>query len=549
MENSTNTPYLVLANKYRPKNFSDMIGQEIMVRTLSNAIKQNRIANAFLLTGIRGIGKTTTARIIAKVLNCSNLQNINDNFEACGKCSNCSAITKSSHPDILEIDAASRTGVDDMREIIDNVSYSPSMAKYRIYIIDEVHMLSKNAFNALLKTLEEPPSHVKFIFATTEIRKIPITILSRCQRFDLRRIDVDSLTNHLKNIYNKENLTSDTASLTLIAKVAQGSVRDALSLLDQAIIHCNGNLTYDVVVNMLGLSDRSKIIDLYSSVSSGNIKESIDILNQIYNLGNDVLLIIQDMLELVYLISKVKTYQNFSCPSYLSEEEFAVIKKLSNQLDLSYLTRCWQLIINSIDEINKAPIDLIAAEMLLIKIAFMSDLPSPAKIINHLEGNYSSQKINSSSLIKKNESITIGNNLLAQEIELNQQIQLQATTNDLLTITSFEAAVELFKKNGEILLYSWLLNEVNLVKFQQGRIELRLSESLPSNFSQRISQSLTKWTSNPWLIIVSKERGQASLNQIRMINEEKIKQEFTNHPEVAKILELFPGAIVTKVSE
>lgn len=559
----------MLATKYRPQTFSDMIGQEVLVTTIRNAIIQDRVANAFLLTGIRGVGKTTTARIIARALNCSTRitqQQTDPNhtdilsIEPCGACANCISIAQSRHPDVLEVDAASRTGVDDIRMLIENSQYMPSMANYKIYIIDEVHMLSKSAFNALLKTLEEPPAHVKFIFATTEIRKIPVTILSRCQRFDLKRITLDTLTAHLQQIANKENISAEPEALTLIAKGAEGSVRDSLSLLDQAIVHGNGTVTTLIVTNMMGISDKHQLMDLFEFVAKGDIQATLQRFTQLYYQGMDITQYFQDTLELIHLICKAKVAPTNQTPAALSTDQYQRILNLSQQLDLSYLTRCWQMIINGLEEIAKSPVDLIAGEMLLIKLTHMSLLPSPSKIIRQLQEAGLNEGI-----ITHNPAAPIAvpavTNSISQPIMPNHQgstAHALHTEPQLLHITdedtqhapkNFEDLVALFKINHEPLLHSWLYNEVQLIKYQPGTLEVHLSDSLPSNFIQRISSCLQEWTQMRWMVVVSKNTGALSLHDQAKKRKEELKEYYSNHPQVSAIIKMFPGTIVSNVEE
>ena len=541
-------PYKVLATKYRPSTFADMIGQDVLVQTLANAIAFNRIANAFLLTGIRGIGKTTTARIIARALNCTGSDGKGGpTISPCGTCANCTAITTSRHPDILEIDAASRTGVDDMREIIDNVSYAPGMARFKIYIIDEVHMLSKSAFNALLKTLEEPPAHVKFIFATTEIRKIPVTILSRCQRFDLKRIDVTTLASHLRSIVTKEDIQADDESLSLIAKAAEGSVRDALSLLDQAIVHTQEHITADSVAQMMGIGDRAHMIELFEQIASGNIAVALETLNRIYHSGTAILQIFQDMLETVYLVTKAKIVPDMQPPSYLTAQHYLHVTGLAQKLELSYLTRCWQMMLQGLDEIAKAPIDIIAGEMLLIKLAYMSELPSPTKIIRQLQEQTAQIAAAPVQPTPRTPSSTthVSSHALASEPAF-EHVPLAQEVNMAMPLT-FEETVALFKTKGEILLYSWLLNETSLVAFQPGKLDIHLSDSVPANFTQRLAECLSEWTGKRWLIAVSRQKGAATLHLQQEAEKQRLKAELEKHPDVAKILTLFPGAVISQV--
>lgn len=390
--------YLVLARKYRPQNFDEVVGQSVLVETLSNAIKNNRLHHAYILTGIRGVGKTTTARIIAKTLNC--LDEVKaKNAEACGVCDNCKAISASKHQDVIEIDAASRTGVDDIREIIDSVAYAPVMARYKIYIIDEVHMLSNNAFNALLKTLEEPPAHVKFIFATTEIRKVPITILSRCQKFDLRRLDEKEIAGHLKNILQKENFEFDVQALDLIAKMSEGSVRDALSLTDQALSANNHqkNLPADVVIKMLGLNDYIKVIELFEEILGGNYQASLKKFHEIYAYSSDIMQLIQDLMELNHKLVQIKLIENYSLED-LSKNSADKIKEIAAKISLSSLARLWQMLLKGNSEISFSSSQKMFFEMLLMRICHLVALPDLKTALVNLgqSANENVQNCNSS---------------------------------------------------------------------------------------------------------------------------------------------------------
>ena len=383
--------YLVLARKYRPQNFDEVMGQGVLVTTLRNAIKNNKLHHAYILTGIRGVGKTTTARIIAKTLNCLD-ENSLSNAVACGVCDNCRDIAASRHQDVIEIDAASRTGVDDIREIIDSVAYSPVMARYKIYIIDEVHMLSNSAFNALLKTLEEPPAHVKFIFATTEIRKVPITILSRCQRFDLRRLDEKEIVDHLKNILQKENFDFETQGLELIAQMSEGSVRDALSLADQALSANNHQkfLPAEIIIKMLGLNDQMQIIDLFEAMLSGNFVNSLDNFKKIYSTSSDIMQLVEDLMDVLHKTAKIKLIEGYVCEGFsISLQQ--KLKNIATNISLSSLTRAWQMLLKGNSEINYSPSQKIAFEMLLLRICHLQALPELKNILLHIDN--SSQNI------------------------------------------------------------------------------------------------------------------------------------------------------------
>jgi len=376
--------YLVLARKYRPQNFDELVGQEVLVTTLSNAIKNNRLHHAYILTGIRGVGKTTTARIIAKTINCENAVDA----KACGECENCRLISASKHQDVIEIDAASRTGVDDIREIIDSIAYAPVLARYKIYIIDEVHMLSNSAFNALLKTLEEPPAHVKFIFATTEIRKVPVTILSRCQRFDLRRLDETEISNHLKNILIKENLAAEDLALTLIAKASEGSVRDSLSLLDQALANNNHqeNLPADLIEKMLGLNDKNKVLDLLSSLLGGDFALSNKIFTEFYSYSSDVAQLVQDLLAITHKITSAKLLKDYKLDDFSGSQQ-EKIHEIATKIPLNSLVRIWQMLMKGISEINFSSSPKMAFEMLMARICHLGALPDLKQVLLDVSNN------------------------------------------------------------------------------------------------------------------------------------------------------------------
>lgn len=374
--------YVVLARKYRPNNFDELVGQEVLVQTLSNAINHQKIAHAFILTGIRGVGKTTTARIIAKALNCLG-EDGNSSIARmpCGVCANCVSISKSSHPDVLEIDAASKTGVDDVRVLIDSVQYAPAAARYKVFIIDEVHMLSNSAFNALLKTLEEPPAHVKFIFATTEIRKVPITVLSRCQRFDLRRLDAPELVMHLRNILTKENFTADDLALNLIAESADGSVRDLLSITDR-ILSCNNyetNLSASAVEEVLGLNDKNRVIDLFTKILEGDVNSACVLLEKFYELSTDLMSLLVDLQKInhIVLLSKTTSYK----PQSFSSSALEKINDLAAKASIADLTRTWQMLIKGASEIAGSSLQKITFEMLIIRMCYVSSLPQMSQIL------------------------------------------------------------------------------------------------------------------------------------------------------------------------
>ena len=382
IQDSNSSKYSVLARKYRPATFSEIIGQEALVRTVTNAITTGKLAHAYMLTGVRGVGKTTTARIIAKALNCVGADGKGEpTVNPCGVCEYCKAITEDRLMDVQEMDAASRTGVDDIREILEGVRYRPASARFKIYVIDEVHMLSKNAFNALLKTLEEPPEHVKFIFATTEIRKVPVTVLSRCQRFDLRRVSMETLTKHYGSIAAKENVHIEEKALHLIAKAADGSVRDGLSVLDQAIVHGKGTVTAKQIREMVGLVDRTVTLDLFDYLMSGNIKEALELFSEQYVLGANPLVVVQDLMEITHWLTRMK-----AAPFTISDSKIAGMEKrcseMSKKLSMAILARTWQMLLKGLREAQFAPSSLQAVEMLLIRISYVADLPTPEDTIN-----------------------------------------------------------------------------------------------------------------------------------------------------------------------
>jgi DNA polymerase-3 subunit gamma/tau len=505
--------YRVLARKYRPQDFTGLIGQETLVRTLTNAIAANRIPHAFILTGIRGVGKTTTARIIAKALNCEK----GEIADPCGVCSNCVAIAESRHVDVMEMDAASRTGIGDIREIIDSVQYLPTMGRHKIYIIDEVHMLSKAAFNGLLKTLEEPPPHVIFVFATTEIRKIPVTILSRCMRFDLARVDTDVLVSHLTNICGKENFTYADEALHVIADAAEGSVRDSLSILDQAMALSNDGqkIEEQTVRQMLGLVGWQKIFGLLEPLLAGDIAKTLEQARMLYQAGADPVRILEDMLEIAHLFSQLKAAPKLKQSSHLSGSDITKASELAATLSISFLGRLWQSLLKGIEEVKHAPQPMMALEMALIRIAFISDLPSPTELIKTIK--------HSSHLSPPPKGEAAG-----------------APKN-------FKELVSLFKERGEPFLHQWLVSDVYPIICEPGRLEFRPAKNAPSELGGRLSEKLKLWTGRQWIVIVSNEEGSPSLKQQEDSRQLTLKEQVMSHPAVKQILEAFPTATITSV--
>ena len=388
-----NKTYKVLARKYRPKTLEELVGQDVLVQTITNAIKTNRLAHAYIFTGIRGVGKTSTARIFAKSLNCIGADGkaTGPQIKPCGVCEHCRAITEDRDIDVIEMDAASRTSVDDIREIIDGVQYKPSSARYKVYIIDEVHMLSKSAFNALLKTLEEPPEYAKFIFATTEIRKVPATVLSRCQRFDLPRVDMDVLCKHFKRVCVLEGVKIDDASLQIIAKTADGSVRDGMSFLDQVISNCVGDITAEKVSKILGLASKSVIFQLYEYIMTGEVQKSIDLIGEQYKLGVDPVLVLTDLLEVTHYITRVKITPESATLLPLIPEEQTRVREFASKMTVAGLARIWQMLLKGFDEVKKVPNVLSALEMLLVRLSYVGMMPSPVEIINKIESQTSTE--------------------------------------------------------------------------------------------------------------------------------------------------------------
>ena len=552
----------VLSLKYRPQNFDQLIGQESMSIAIQNAIAMDRVPNAYLLTGIRGVGKTTTARIIAKAINC------NKKFGTEEKCTkdeycHCEAIINSSHMDILEMDAASKTGIDDIREILESAQYLPASAKYKIFIIDEVHMLSKQAFNALLKTLEEPPAHLKFILATTEVKKIPVTILSRCQRFDLRRIKIDEMQNFLRNISTKEEAKIDDKALAIIAKASEGSVRDALSILDQAIITFNlqeEEITEDKVRDMLGLADQSRVIQLLSFIINGSQQEALKEAEDIFNIGADPKLIVQSMLEIIYLISRTKTFGKIENDLSVSEAESELIKKMADEVDLTYISMLWHFTLKGIEELNFMPNPFLSFQMLLIRLAHLRNMPDPQSLLqeNDFESEIESQYSDSTPAIRADSvaSKTQIKNTIQEKKEapkakpeiLNEIKKTKPETGGFV-INSFQDLIDLANKQKEIELKFDLERNVRLVKFEQGKIDISFNENLSKDFIKNISFKLNEWTGKRWIISLSKDEGETTVfdkkNKIKSELLEEMKQSET----YKKIIEIFPDAELIDVKE
>jgi DNA polymerase-3 subunit gamma/tau len=555
-----------LSLKYRPQSFDEVIGQDVMVQIIKNAIKMDRVPNAYLLTGIRGVGKTTTARIIAKAINCKNSENLEKKCE--GFC-HCEAITNSNHIDVLEMDAASKTGIDDIRELIDSAKYYPTSAKYKVFIIDEVHMLSKQAFNGLLKTLEEPPPHLKFILATTEVKKIPLTIISRCQRFDLRRIKLEEMVSFLKKISEKEKAKINEKALLLIAKASEGSVRDALSILDQAISTFNvlGEEITEISVRiMLGIADRSRIIDIVRLVIDGNKAKALDEAQEIFDLGADPKLVLQDMLEVIYLISRSKSFGKIENDLTVSESESDLIFSLSKDIDFSYISMIWQFILKGIEELNFVPNHFLSFQMLIMRLVHLKDLPSPEQVIDDvinsdtLEIAKSPEQKDDFNEIKPG---TIINKQTSAKTQIKSIIQEKAEDFDrtpkilekkqdsrnLEIINSFEKLVEITNINKEIELKFDLERNVRVVKFENGKIDISFNEKLSKNFVRSLTEKLKLWTGERWIISLSKEVGKSTIFENKETFKNNLLQEALESEVYKKIKESFPDAELSDVEE
>ena len=538
----------VLALKYRPQTFDDLIGQEVVAETIKNAIKLNKTPNAYLFTGIRGIGKTTTARIVAKSLNCLNGPDklCKDDF-----CENCEAISNSSHIDVLEMDAASKTGVDDVRDLIEFSRYGPTSAKYKIFIIDEVHMLSKQAFNALLKTLEEPPEYLKFIFATTEIKKIPITVVSRCQRFDLSRIKSSELFEFIKKIKDKENGKASDDALKLIVKISEGSVRDALSLLDRGLLTLENGKELDLISaqSIFGYFDKSQLIDLFKLILEGNEDEVIKIYRKIYDQGIEPKVFINDFLELIYYFKNINFLTLESTNFTLNDEEFSKIKEISNTIDSEVLILFWQFTIKTLEELDIVSSQHLSIEMLLIRLIHLSGMKQSNEI--SLDKNSIEKKISA----RENNEIEVkpASQILDQIKNVTQEKKAKPLINDdvkaidALEINSFEDLLNICTLKKEIKLKYELEKNVNLVRFDSPRIEISFNDNLDKDFVKDLSTKLYDWTNKRWIITFSKSKGQMSVKE----KEKNLKKELIDKAKQSelykKVMEKFPDAELVDV--
>jgi DNA polymerase-3 subunit gamma/tau len=558
-EANQSAAYRVLARKYRPAVFGDLIGQESMVRTLSNAFASDRIAHAFLLTGVRGIGKTTTARIIARALNCIGPDGKGEpTIQPCGACELCLSIAGDRYVDVIEMYAASRTGVEDIRSLIDGVRYAPVGARYKVYIIDEVHMLSKQAVNALLKTLEEPPPHVVFVFATTEVRKLPLTVLSRCQRFDLRRVEPASLSEHLAAIAAKEHIEASSPALGLIARAAEGSVRDALSLLDQAIVSGEGKVDEGTVRDMLGLADRGRTLDLLDSVFSGDMAAALASLHEQTMRGADPVVALQDFLDIVHWLTRLKVVPDavdIDARTVAEQERGATI---AARLSLPALTRAWQMLLKGLDEAHMAPDPRTAVEMTLIRLAYVADLPAPAEVVARLSAAIPAAAPASEPSAGAPEAPTGGARAVAgggsapapaRQPEPAADPRPRAEAGPAVELADFEALVALAGTRREPRVRAELTNSVHLVRFEPGRIEFRPTGNAPPDLANRLRTHLADWTGRPWAVVVSAEAGAPTLREQGEARREERFREAGKDPLVCAVLDAFPGASIADVRD
>jgi DNA polymerase III subunit gamma/tau len=566
-------PYSVLARKYRPSNFADLIGQAPMVTTLTNAFRTGRIAQAYMLTGVRGVGKTTTARILARALNYQrgdiNAPTIDMHEEG----EHCRAIQEGRHVDVIEMDAASHTGIDDIRDIIESVQYAPAIARYKVYIIDEVHMLSRNAFNGLLKTLEEPPAHLKFIFATTEIRKVPVTVLSRCQRFDLRRIDAAMLAEHLKKIVAAEGMQAEDDAIALIARAAEGSVRDALSILDQALSHNAGMVDAASVRAMLGLADRARIIDLFEQIMRGDITAALNELKAQYDIGADPAIVMTDLADFIHFVTRLKYVPQAADDVSLSQVERERGVMFAGDLSVRVLGRAWQILIKGINEIQASERPLAAADMVLVRMTHAANLPGPEELVRDLQ-----QGDNRAVLQSGREQAVRSNPQPAHErpdapATQRQQMPGQAfgqgstaiggggqaarsvpvpAAPDIgekpgLVLNNFEDLVLLTEERRDIKMRTLLRRNVRLVSFADGRMEVNLYGNPPRDFLNELGQKLLEWTGRRWTVVVSREGGQPTLEESEQAESGALADAARNDPTVQAIMHQFSGARIVDV--
>jgi DNA polymerase-3 subunit gamma/tau len=563
--------YRVLARKYRPANFDDLIGQDAMVRTISNAFESGRIPQAWVLTGVRGVGKTTTARILARALNYElpdgSVTEPTVNMPKLGV--HDEAIIEGRHLDVLEMDAASHNSVEDVRQINDAIRYAPVSARYKVYILDEVHMLSGAAFNALLKTLEEPPPHAKFIFATTEIRKVPVTVLSRCQRFDLRRVDAALLVKHLEGIAEKEKIETEPAALALIARAAEGSVRDSLSLFDQAIAHAAGPVRAEDVRQMLGLADRVRVVDLFESLMKGDVAAALTELRAQYDIGADPGVILSDLAEFTHFVTRVKVVPSVADDVSLSEAERKRGREFATQLSMRVLSRTWQMLLKGVGEVQSSGRPVAAAEMVLVRIAYAADLPTPDEVIRSLSENGGGATARASS---NGGGATVSASSSAQSFAPRYEaprgpargsaatsprpaedpvarLETPETAVPTLEIGTFEEIIALVQEKRDITMKMALERDVRLVRCEDGQLEIDVLPSAPKTLVHDLQRKLVAWTGKRWIVVVSKEQGAPTLRAQMETRQAELEQDVQSDPLVQAVLNRFPGAKVVGVTQ
>ncbi len=555
---SDTTAYRVLARKYRPETFADLVGQDAMVRTLKNAFEADRIAQAFIMTGIRGTGKTTTARIIAKGMNCIGADGTGGpTTEPCGQCEHCVAIMEGRHVDVMEMDAASNTGVGNIREIIDSVHYRAASARYKVYIIDEVHMLSTGAFNALLKTLEEPPEHVKFIFATTEIRKVPVTVLSRCQRFDLRRIEPEVMIALMRKIATAEGAEIADDALALITRAAEGSARDATSLLDQAISHGAGETTAIQVRAMLGLADRGRVLDLFDMILRGDAAAALTELSGQYADGADPMAVLRDLAEITHWVSVVKITPEAAEDPTVSPEERARGLHMAESLPMRVLTRLWQMLLKALDEVAASPNAMMAAEMAIIRLTHVADLPSPEELVRKLQnatpppaapapapsgGGASGATSGAQSVAAAQTRMASNPTGAGQTTALAQDVDAA-----LARFPSFEHVIELIRANRDVKLLVEVETTLRLAAYQPGRIEFTPTDKAPRDMAQRLGAKLQSWTGNRWAVTIVNGSDAETIAEVRDAKDNALQAKAQDHPLMQAVLAQFPKARITAI--
>ena len=571
-----NAEYRVLARKYRPATFDELIGQDVLVRTLTNAIRLGRVHHAFILTGVRGIGKTTTARLIARALNCTGPDgNGGPTIDPCGVCPRCTAIAEDRDIDVLEIDAASNTGVDDVREIIDSARYRPNAARYKIFIVDEVHMLSRQAFNALLKTLEEPPEHVKFVFATTEIRKVPVTILSRCQRFDLRRLDEAELAAHLTDIAGREQATISEEAIAVLARAADGSVRDGLSLLDRVIAQsdaADGPVAAERVRALLGMADRSRSLDLFEQIMAGDAPGAIDRAAGMYRDGAAPLLMVQDLMDIAHWLTRLKlTPDARASGAGASATDAKRAAGLAGRLEMGTLGRTWQMLLKGAGEVQLASQPMMALDMLIVRLCYVAELPTPGDLVERLDRQPDSRPSQAAAAAPVRDAPApaprtsasqpalppndapmaraVGDGPPPQGMAEPGPVMETAAPAAAAAPTDFRALVELFRDRKEMVLYGQLYNHVHPVSCAAGRLEIRPATEAHRELPGRVAALLSEWTGRRWIVAVSGDEGRPTLEQQDRADRQRLMDEAAQDPLVRAILDRFEGSELRGISE